>query len=282
MEQIKQAIDRAKANAPDEQLRPMAPMAPTLPQPPVAPRAKEPVTRSEPTGDQRFDEVNLNLRVLEQNRIVAHNAADPRSKAFDMLRIQVLQAMDQKNWGFLAITSPTSGCGKTVTAINLALSIARQPERSALLVDMDLQRPTVANYLGLKCRDGLRGVLEERIALPKAIVRAHVDGSELMVLPSESSTVHSSELMGTRAMNTMLQDIRGAFRSRIVIFDMPPLLQGDEVLALLPRIDCVLLVTAAGVSTQQQIIECNKHLQSTEVVRLVLNKANEPTPSYYY
>jgi protein-tyrosine kinase len=52
-----------------------------------------------------------------------------------------------------------------------------------------------------------------------------------------------------------------------------PLLQGDEVLALLPRVDCVLLVTAAGVSTQQQIIECNKHLQSIEVVRLVLNKA---------
>ena len=77
-----------------------------------------------------------------------------------MLRTQVLQAMDQKNWQFLAITSPTAGCGKTVTAINLALSIARQPERSALLVDMDLQRPAVANYLGIKCRHGVRSILE--------------------------------------------------------------------------------------------------------------------------
>jgi hypothetical protein len=63
---------------------------------------------------------------------------------------------------------------------------------------------------------------------------------------------------------------------------MPPLLQGDEVLTLLPKIDCVLLVTAAGISTQQQIVECNKHLQSTEVVRIVLNKAAHAAATPYY
>src|SRR5215510_11748796 len=73
----------------------------------------------------------------------------PRTKSFDMLRTQVLQSMNPKNWQFLAITSPTAGCGKTVTAINLALSIARQPELSALLIDMDLPKPAVAKYLGL-------------------------------------------------------------------------------------------------------------------------------------
>ena len=283
MEQIKQAIERAKATAADEQLRPMTPEAPAAPPPPAMTVSELPrPINGQADGALRFNETTLNLQYLEQNRIVAHHAADPRSKAFDMLRIQVLQAMDQKNWRFIAITSPTPGCGKSVTAINLAFSIARQPERSALLVDMDLQRPAVANYLGLKCRDGVRGILEGRSTLASAMIRAHVDGCELMVLPAEAATIHSSELMGARTMDTMLQDIKRSFRSRIVIFDMPPLLQGDEVLALLPRIDCVLLVTAAGVSTQQQIIECNKHLQSTEVVRLVLNKANEPLTGYYY
>ena len=105
----------------------------------------------------RFNEVALDWSHLEQHRIIGHNVADPRSKVFDVLRTQVLQAMDQKNWQFLAITSPTEGCGKTVTAINLALSIARQPERSALLIDMDLQRPTVANYLGIKVPAGRAG-----------------------------------------------------------------------------------------------------------------------------
>jgi protein-tyrosine kinase len=285
MENIKQAIERVKASATDERLHPMA-----APQAPVAPPQaqmfapqspmQEPITSQ--AEAPRFKEAKLDGRQLEQQRIVAHNAADPRSKAFDMLRTQVLQSMDKNNWQFLAVTSPTAGCGKTVTAINLAFSIARQPERSALLVDLDLQRPAVANYLGIKCQQGLRGILEEQTTLADAIIRTHVGNCELMVLPTEASTVRSSELIGSRAMNTMLQGIRRVFKSRTVIFDMPPILQGDEVLAILPRIDCMLLVAAAGVSTQHQIIECNRHLQSTEVVRLVLNKAHEPAGGYYY
>ena len=123
---------------------------------------------------------------------------------------------------------------------------------------------------------------KERSTLADAMIRTQIDNCELMVLPTEAPTVHSSELIGSRIMDTMLQEIRRSFRSRTVIFDMPPILQGDEVLAMLPRIDCVLLVTAVGVSTQHQIIECNKHLQSTEVVRIVLNRAQEPTGGYYY
>ena len=68
---------------------------------------------------------------------------------YDMLRTQVLQEMDKKSWQFLAVTSPTAACGKTVTACNLAMSIARLPERSVLLVDLDLRKPMVAEYLGV-------------------------------------------------------------------------------------------------------------------------------------
>jgi len=285
MEQIKQAVERAKASETGERLRPIAaPQTSMASQPPTSPSL---TPTKEPLADQagvvpQFREVNLDRRQLEKNRIIAHNASDPRSKSFDMLRTQVLQAMDQKNWHFLAVTSPTEGCGKTVTAINLALSIARQPERSALLVDLDLQRPAVANYLGIKCQHGLQGILEGRSTLADVMVRTHIDNCELMVLPTEAPTVHSSELISSRTLGTMLQDIRRAFRTRTVIFDMPPILQGDEVLATLPRIDCVLLVTAAGVSTQHQVLECNKHLQAAEVIRLVLNRASEPTGGNYY
>src|SRR5689334_19810343 len=136
MEQIKQAVDRAKAGATEEPLRPMTPLHGQGAHP-VA-EAKSPPQRVErSTGSpRRVYEVALDWSHLEQHRIIGHNVADPRSKVFDVLRTQVLQAMDQKNWQFLAVTSPTEGCGKTLTAINLALSIARQPERSALLIDM--------------------------------------------------------------------------------------------------------------------------------------------------
>jgi len=279
MEQIKQAVERAKAGVTGERLQPLTTPAGIRGgmHPPDA-RTQTPETGS----GKRYNTVVLHSSELERHRIVAHDAADPRSKAFDMLRTQVLQAMDQKNWQFLAITSPTEGCGKTVTAINLALSIARQPERSALLIDMDLQRPAVANYLGIKCRNGVQGILEGRTTLADAMVRAQADNCELMVLPAEAPTVHSSELISSRNMHTMLRDIKQTFRSQTVIFDMPPLLQGDEVLATLPKIDCALLVTAIGVSTLHEIKECNRHLQGTEVIRMVLNKSSATVKRHYY
>ena len=285
MEKIRQAVERAKASATEEPLRPItAPHGPVAPPqaPPQSPTQKSKPTASPAGLAPHFKDGELNRQSLQQRRIIAHNAADPRSKAFDMLRTQVLQSMDKKNWQFLAVTSPTAGCGKTVTAINLALSIARQPERSALLIDMDLPKPAVANYLGIKCQQGVRGILRGQTTLADAIIRAHIDNCELMVLPTEGPTVHSSELIASRNMDTMLQDIKQIFRSQTVIFDMPPLLVGDEVLATLPKIDGVLLVTAVGVSTLHEIEECNKHLQSTEVIRLVLNKAHEPAAKYYY
>ena len=282
MEKIRQAVERAKASATEEPLRPVTASHGATPQaPPQNPTQKSKPVNSAGQAPQ-FKDVEFNWQKLEQQRIVAHNAADPRSKAFDMLRTQVLQAMDQKNWRFLAITSPTAGCGKTVTAINLALSIARQPERSALLIDLDLPKPTVANYLGVKCQQGVRSILEGQTTLADAIIRAQIGNCELMILPAESSTVHSSELIASRNMDRMLQDIKQIFPSQTVIFDMPPLLLGDEVLATLPKIDGVLLVTAVGGSTVHEIEECNKYLQSTEVIRLVLNKAHEPAAKYYY
>jgi protein-tyrosine kinase len=289
MDRIKQAVELAKASATGERLRPIpAPDDGQIAPPQAAITAtRSPTQNSEPIASQagsvlRFNEVTLNWSHLEQQRIVGHNVADPRSRVFDMLRTQVLQAMDQKNWQLLAVTSPTEGCGKTVTAINLALSIARQPERSALLVDMDLQRPAVADYLGIKCRQGVQGLLEGRATLANAIIRANVDSCALLVLPTEAPTVRSSELIASRNMDAMLQDIKRNFRSHTIIFDMPPVLQGDEVLTTLPRIDAALLVTAVGVSTLQEIKECNRHLQASEVIRVVLNKSHETIKRNYY
>jgi protein-tyrosine kinase len=285
MEQIKQAVERARASATGEPLRPMTPLhSQGAPQAAVAP-SKSPTPKSEPIASgsaPRFNEATLDWSHLERHRIIGHNVADPRSRVFDALRTQVLQAMDQKNWQFLAITSPTEGCGKTMTAINLALSIARQPERSALLIDMDLQRPTVANYLGIKYRQGVRDILEGRATLADAAIRVNAGSCEIMVLAAAAPTMHSSELIASRNMDTMLLDIKQNFRSQTVIFDMPPLLQGDEVLATLPKIDAALLVTAVGVSTVHEIKECNRHLQASEVIRVVLNKSHETIKRHYY
>src|SRR6202042_3312506 len=108
-------------------------------------------------SDIQIKNVKLDQSRLEAARIVA-GASGGTGGYYDMLRTQVLQDMDKKSWQFLAVTSPTAGCGKTVTACNLAMSIARLPERSVLLVDLDLRQPMIAEYLGLGRNDGVLGV----------------------------------------------------------------------------------------------------------------------------
>jgi protein-tyrosine kinase len=226
-------------------------------------------------------EVELDSAHLKSQRIVAYDGQDLFSRSFDMLRTEVLRSMDLKGWNTLAVTSPTPSCGKTLTAVNLALSMARQPERQVLLVDLDLRKPHVAGCLGLKCEEGVLGVVEGRIGAASAIIRVRICTSRLEVLPT-APTSNSSDLIGSSAMRALLDDVKGHGQSRIVILDLPPLLTGHDVISVLPQVDCALLVAAIGTSTVSEIKECNKHLQTTEVVRFVLNKVPESATRYNY
>jgi protein-tyrosine kinase len=230
---------------------------------------------------ERTHEVELDFAHLQSQRIVAYDGKDLRSRSFDMLRTEILQSMDLKGWKTLAVTSPTPRCGKTVTAVNLALSMARQPERQVFLADLDLRKPHVASSLGLKCREGAVGVIEGRIKLDSAIIQAQVGGSRLEILPTAPAS-NSSDLVGSSAMRMLLEDVKRDVQSRIIILDLPPLLTGHDVISILPQVDCVLLVAAVGTSKVSEIEECNKYLQGTNVVRFVLNKVPESTTAVYY
>jgi Mrp family chromosome partitioning ATPase len=219
---------------------------------------------------------------LESKRVIAHDMSDPRSGAFDMLRTFVLQTMDQRGWRVLAVTSPTAGCGKTLTATNLALSIARLPERSVLLLDLDLRRPQIAKTLGLKRDVGVLAVLQGKAPLPQAITPIGVDRYRLDAMIAEQSVANASEWMASSRMKALLELIRRDFPSHIVIVDTAPMLAADDFLTLLPMIDCVLLVGAVGVSTISDIENCKRHLNGDNIVRVVLNKVRENNQSYYY
>ena len=227
-------------------------------------------------------EISLNSVHLESNRIIAHDIRDFRSRSFDMLRTQILQSMDLRSWQLIGITSATAGCGKSVVATNLALSIARQPERAVLLVDLDLQKPQVANYLGLNCDKGILNVLAGRASLQDVLVQARIPNGQALVLACETPTANSSAWIASRAMDELLRVIKRDFKNWTVIFDLPPLLASDDAISILPRLDCAAFVVGAGTTTAEEIKECNRHLESAEVVRVILNKSEDTSAAYYY
>jgi protein-tyrosine kinase len=230
---------------------------------------------------ERMKNFPLKASHLESMRIVSHNKDDLRARSFDMLRTQVLQAMDNSGWQFLAVTSPTPGCGKTVTACNLALSIARLPERSVLLVDLDMRRPKVASTLGIKRDFGLLSVLQGRQNLSDAIVQVGIEREQFLVLPGEQTNA-SSEWMASPTMGTLLETLKREFRSRIVILDLPPILAGDDLHSILPHLQSILLIAEAGRSSVPEVKESIKYLRATPVVRVVVNKITEKEPTAPY
>lgn len=293
MERIKHAIEKAKrqsARAGEQANRAQAEIVSDVPEESLtASRAVPTEFVSPAAASEREIEaisyaktrvVPIQAEHLERHRIVAYNKNSNMSWAFDLLRTQVLKAMEENGWRTLAITSPTPEAGKTVVAINLAMSIAHHTTKSSLLVDFDLRRPKIGNYLGLPMETSLNEVLAGEASLADALVNPGVP--RLVVLPARKPVLHSTEVLSSPKVGQLITDLRERYDSRIVIFDLPPLLNTDDAIAVLPKIDCVLMVVANGMNTRKEIEDSLHHLPTANLIGTVLNKAEVEPRKYYY
>jgi len=208
---------------------------------------------------------------LESNRIVAHHTRSAEADIYRLLRTQVLQVMNKSNWRTLAITSPNYGDGKTTTAINLAVSIALDLNQTVLLADLDLRKPNIHTYLGLDVDYGLTNYLTSQAALSECLYRLPFE--RLSVLPAGHIVDHSSEVLGSPQMGRLAQEMRERYPDRLIIYDMPPLLEQDDPLAFLPHVDAVLLVVQDGVTRTDEVKRSLDILSSANVIGTILNNA---------
>jgi protein-tyrosine kinase len=229
---------------------------------------------------QNTQVVKLDSAHLEKNRVLSHLKKDIHSGVFDSLRTQVLQKMEDNNWRTIAIVSPTPESGKTLVSINLSISISNQPNRTAILVDFDLRRPKVATYLGIHTEKSVTDYLTGEAQLHEVMFNPGIPG--LVVMPTMRAISKSAEMLASKKVKGLIDDLRTRYESRIVIFDLPPILNTDDAMVILPHIDCVLLVVANGMSTQAEIEETLHHLPKEKLLGVVLNKAEVESKAYYY
>lgn len=215
--------------------------------------------------------VELQAHQLAKNRIFAINKNDPTSVNFDLLRTQILQRMEENNWRTIAITSPTPAVGKTVIAINLAISIVRQTNKTAMLVDFDLRQPRIGDYLGIPMEKSLNDLLEGNANLSEMLVNPGIP--RLVVLPTKNAVSNPSETLSSIKISNLVNEIRDRYESRIIIFDLPSLLHSDDAIAICPKIDCILMVVANGMSTKREIEDSLRHLSKANLIGTVFNKA---------
>jgi Mrp family chromosome partitioning ATPase len=208
-------------------------------------------------------------RLVARNHIVTFEDVDPAHSHFDILRTKVLRAMRRGGWTSLGITSPTSGCGKTTLALNLAFSLAHQPDVRTVLVELDLRRPSMARQIGLKVPQSMASVLQGTRSVGESFVRY---GDSLAIGTNAQSVRNSAELLMNPRTAEGIAAIKRAFLPDVIIYDLPPMLQSDDVMAFLPHLDCVLLVAGAEKSRLDEVDKCEKDIaEQTNVLGVALN-----------
>jgi capsular exopolysaccharide synthesis family protein len=250
--------------------------------------ALEPVrTSRQESGEHPFEaieythskRIDVMQNVLAERRLIAGIRTDPRATAFRMLRTQVLHAMRENGWSLLGVTGPTSGIGKSLVATNLAISISMEVNQTVLLVDADLRRPSIHKYFNFEPDQGLLDYLKGEASLSELFINPVY--KRLLLLPGRDTTTESSELLSSPRMAHLIDDLRNRYDSRIIIFDLPPLLNVDDTMVLLPHLDATLMVVENGKNTQSEVQNSMHLLQSTNLIGTVLNKADEEIRDYY-
>jgi protein-tyrosine kinase len=223
--------------------------------------------------------VALDELTLERNRITGYQNSDVGGAAYKMLRTRVLQRMRSNGWRKLAVTSPRANAGKTLTAINMAISLAQEPNQQVVLVDLDLRNPKVGIYLGLDCQPSLSDHLLRDVPIEKVLVNPSIP--RLYVVPNEDRLENSSEVIASAQMAQLTRTLLATSASTIVIFDLPPLLDADDMLTFMPQVDAVLFVVAQGETRVSDLEKSSDLFKELTVLGTVLNKSNDETPSYY-
>lgn len=214
---------------------------------------------------------HLSMRTLMENRVVAAFENDKRSEPYRQLRTQVLRKFRENNWRTLAITSAHSGAGKTLTSVNLAVALAKDVNQTVLLADMDFKGPNILDVLGLETDVGFVEILERDLSLQDVLVNPGMD--RLTVLPALPITGATSEILSSPRMKSTLDEIINRYPDRLVIFDLPPLLEDDDALVFMPYVDASLLIVENGVTTPEEMARCVNLLEGTNILGTIFNKA---------
>jgi Mrp family chromosome partitioning ATPase len=237
-----------------------------------------------PAGDDdawlRIPAYVLDERHLARHRVVSFDRHDPAHVAFDLLRTRLLQALKARGWSRVAITSPSKACGKTFVAANLALSLSRRQSCRAVLLDLDLRIPNLARVLGIRdtarTADFLTGACPPEALLrrvsPNLAVGAHAE-------PFPASAELLQEPSAVQALDRILAELS----PDVVIYDLPPALACDDVLAILPEVDGVLLVAAGGRTSADEVRACERLFAGqVPLIGVILNKAEDAAIEPYY
>ena len=279
MSKLKKALDKAKAAREGE--GPLFDQGPGIEQEAVDVRSEEAMPSSEEVKPsyKRTQVFEADYSFLKKNKITALFPQEAAADQIRFLRTRILKRMKEPEANSLLVTSANQGEGKTLMAINLAVSISQEIGRTVLLVDADLRKPSVHNYFGFEVKFGLTDYLLGKADIPDLLVNPGIE--KLTIIPGGQPLPNSTELLGAPRMEALVKQLKGRYSDRFIIFDSSPVLTCADPIVFSNFIDRVILVVEAEKTSRKELTNALEFFKDKPVLGTVLNKVKgAPNLSY--
>jgi protein-tyrosine kinase len=199
--------------------------------------------------------------------------------AYRVLRTRVLQRTRSNGWNAIGVTSPGQGEGKSVTALNLAISIAREGNNNVFLIDLDMRNPKMCQYLGVAPHVEINEFLAGTAPAEETLFSIGID--HLTLAGTRSKTDLASELLASGRVEELFAYIRSIAKRPLIVVDLPPLLSTDDALIMAPKVDACLLVLAEGKTRRDSAAKALELLAEFKLAGIVLNRSHAVVTDYY-
>jgi protein-tyrosine kinase len=219
-----------------------------------------------PSGTEMKDKVLADSPLL----VTLNDPNSPIAEEYRKMKsilVKMTSGEDFKNT--LMVTSSIPGEGKSLTALNFAISLAQEFDHTVLLIDADLRRPTIHTYLNIKKQKGLADCLMGEADLSEAIIATGI--GKLSIVTAGRIVSNPAELFSSNRMKDLLKEIKSRYHDRYIIFDTPPLLPFAETLSLAHLVDGVVFVVKEQSASQANVIDALDALKGCEVMGIVYN-----------
>jgi len=252
----------------------------------IHPMKTTPAVSDTPDTWGRLPSIAVREAHLEDQRVISASRQNPAHVAFDVLRTRLVQALKENGWRRVVITSPTKDCGKTFISTNLAISLSRQERTRTVLMDLDLRNPSVAPLLGedepMIMGDFLRGTIPVAEQFKRMGQNMLKIGQNVAFGLNTTREPYASELLAASSTSEAIRQMDAELQPDVVIYDMPPALYHDDVIAFREHYDGVLLVVGGGTTKANEIRELKRRFGDDKpLLGVILNKAEGLSISHY-
>jgi exopolysaccharide/PEP-CTERM locus tyrosine autokinase len=244
-------------------------------------RSKAPVL----TGKEADLRVNLAL-LKEKGMLVPEVSQSQLADEYRVIKRPILDNIEGQDLNgieranLVLVTSSLPGEGKTFTAANLALSIATERDKTVMLIDGDVAKPSISKLFGIESKKGLIDLIEGEASFQDVLL--HTDIPNLAIMPAGKIHEQSTEILASSAMKEIISEISSRYKDRVVIIDSPPLLAATQGEVLASLVGQVVMVIESDSTAQHLVSEAAEKLASCEVVGCVLNKSRSGFGMGYY